>query len=109
MKTPLFKQIAVYLDAHAPPKKAEPQIPAKLTKGKDGKPDVTPIVLALESRLQKMEESERRMVDHHREEIAVLDKVAKEKKNNTRAVVQIARMKKKEERTFAKQSAVGKH
>jgi hypothetical protein len=109
MKTPLFKQIAAYLDAHAPAKKADPPIPAKLTKGKDGKPDVTPIVLALQARLQKMEDSERHMVDHHREEMAELDRVAKEKKNNTRAVVQIARMKKHDERSFAKQSALGKH
>jgi hypothetical protein len=108
-KTPLFKQIAAYLDAHAPPKKPEPQIPAKLTKGKDGKPDVTPIVLALEGRMQKMEESERRMVEHHHEEMAQLDRVIKEKKNNTRVVHQIKAMKRRDERQFVKQSALGKH
>lgn len=108
-KTPLFKQVAAYLDAHAKPKEAEPQIPDKLKTGKDGKPDVTPIVLALEARLHKMEESERKMEEHHEEEVKELDRVANEKKNNTRAVLQIQRIKKKDSRTFAKRSAMAKH
>merc|ERR1719316_1815064 len=84
-KTPLFKQIATYLDAHSPkPKEAKDEIPDKLKAGKDGKPDVTPIVMALEDRLHKMEESEKRMEDHHRTENAELDRAIAEKKNNTR-------------------------
>merc|ERR1719162_2262915 len=83
MKTQLFKQVATYLDAHAPPKVVEPQIPEKLTKGKDGKPDVTPIVLALDARVHKMEDSEERMEEHHQTEMTALNKMVEEKKNNT--------------------------
>merc|ERR1719393_1163742 len=109
-KTPLFKQIATYLDAHSPaPKQATAELPDKLKKGKDGKPDVTPIVLALEARLHKMEDSERRMEEHHVAEVKELERLAKEKKNNTRAVLQIQRIKKKDSRQFAKQSASAKH
>jgi len=111
MKTPFFKQVAGWLDAHSPAKLKEvgPQIPEELKTGKDGKPDVTPIVLVLESNLQKMEESEKRMADHHEEEMKELDRLMVEKKNNTRAVHQIERMKKRDQRDFAKQAAVGKH
>jgi len=109
MKTPLFKQVATYLDAHAPPKVVEPQIPEKLTKGKDGKPDVTPIVLALESRLHKMEDSEERMEEHHQTEMTALNKLVVDKKNNTRAVHQIQKVLKHDNRDFLKQSAMAKH
>jgi hypothetical protein len=104
-KTPLFQQVAAYLDAHKP---ADPQIPEKLKKGKDGKPDVAPIVLALEARLEKMEESERRMEEHHDEETKQLDLVAVEKQNNTQLVHQIKRMKKTDDRNFVKDSALAK-
>jgi len=112
MKTPLFQQVAAYLDAHSSEgkaKKAEAAIPQKLAKGKDGKPDVTPIVLALEARLHKMEESEDRMEDHHTHEMTELDRVAGEKKSNKRAVHQIKRMKKEDDRDFKKQSAMAKN
>jgi len=112
MKTPLFQQVAAYLDAHSSEgiaKKAEAAIPQKLTVGKDGKPDVTPIVLALEARLHKMEESEDRMEDHHTHEMAELDRVAIEKKTNKRAMHQIKRMKKEDDRSFKKQSAMAKN
>ena len=36
----------------------EAEIPDKLKVGKDGKPDVTPIVMALQARLSKMEDNE---------------------------------------------------
>lgn len=107
-KTPLFQQVAAYLDAHSPAKPAEPQIPEKLKKGKDGKPDVTPLVMALEARVEKMEDSERRMEEHHDEEMRELDRVALEKKNNTRVVHQIKHMKKSDERNFIKESALAK-
>lgn len=109
-KTPLFKQIATYLDAHSPAqKKAQDEIPDKLKKGKDGKPDVTPIVLALEARLHKMEESEQRMEEHHKKADADMDKAAAEKKNNKRLAHQINNMKKRGDRDFAKQAAMAKH
>jgi hypothetical protein len=81
-KTPLFKQIATYLDAHAP---KQVEIPDKLKQGKDGKPDVTPIVLALEARLHKMEDAESRMEEHHREADTRLDKAVQEKKKQHQA------------------------
>jgi hypothetical protein len=111
MKTPLFKQIALYLDAHASvkPRQAEPVIPAKLLMGRDGKPDVTPIVSALEARLHKMEDNEKRMEEHHDQEMQELDRAAKEKKTDKRAVHQILRLKKGDNRAFAKQAALGKH
>jgi hypothetical protein len=109
-KTPMFKQIATYLDAHTPKVKSlMDEIPDKLAKGKDGKPDVTPIVLALEARLHKMEESEKRMEEHHAEGNAAFEKAIVEKKNNTRLVHQIEHMKKKDDRDFKKQAAMSKH
>jgi len=109
-KTPLFKQIATYLDAHSPkPKAAKDEIPDKLKKGKDGKPDVTPIVLALEARLHKMEESEKRMEDHHREGQVAFDKALVEKKKNKHLVKRMKSMKKRDNRDFLKQAAMAKH
>lgn len=111
-KTPLFKQVATYLDAHSPKPVAEPkvpEIPEKLKTGKDGKPDVTPIVLALEARVHKMEDNEKRMEQHHDEEMKELDRVAKEKKSSKAAVFRIKQMKHSEQRQFVKQSALGKH
>jgi hypothetical protein len=107
-KTPLFQQVAAYLDAHSPPEPAQPQFPKKLKKGKDGKPDVAPLVMALEVRLKKMEDGEKRMEEHHNEEMRELDRVAIEKRNNSEAVHQIKRMKKSDDRTFLKQSALAK-
>jgi len=112
LKTPLFKQVATYLDQHSPKPVAEPKmldIPDKLKVNKDGKPDVTPIVLALEGRLHKMEENEARMEHHHEEEMKELDQVAAEKKKSAAAVRHIKKLKRSEERQFAKQSAMGKH
>jgi len=109
-KTPLFKQIAAYLDAHSPkPKEAADGIPDKLKKGKDGKPDVTPIVLALESGLHKMEESQKHMAEHHKKADADFDKAMLEKKNNTRLVHKMKNMMKKNDREFAKEQALAKH
>jgi len=108
-KTPLFKQIATYLDAHSPKSeksKAKDEIPDKLKQGKDGKPDVTPIVMALEARLHKMEESDKRMEDHHQQANAKLDEAIAEKKNNTRLVHKIQSMKKHDDRDFAKHRAM---
>jgi hypothetical protein len=111
-KTPLFQQVAKYLDAHSPkPAVTEPkapEIPDKLIVGKDGKPDVTPIVLALEGRLHKMEENEKRMEQHHQAEMKELDRVSLEKKNSTAAVRYIKHMQHDEQRQFAKQSALGR-
>jgi len=111
MKTPLFQQVAAWLDAHSPtkPKKVEPQIPEALKAGKDGKPDVTPIVLVLEANLKHLEASEKSMAEHHEAEMKELDRLMIEKKNNTRAVHRIERMKKHDQREFAKQEAIGKH
>jgi hypothetical protein len=113
MKTPLFQQVAKYLDAHSPkPVVTEPkapEIPDKLKVGKDGKPDVTPIVLALEGRLHKMEDNEKRMEQHHQEEIKELDRVALEKKNSTVALRHIKNEQHREQREFAKQSALARH
>jgi hypothetical protein len=108
-KTPLFKQVALYLDAHSPKPTPEPKIPDQLKVGKDGKPDVTPIVLALESRLQKMEENEQRMEDHHHEEVEELDHVASDKNKSKRVLYTIKQMKHKADRQFAKESAMAKH
>jgi len=106
-KTPLFKQIATYLDSHAAKsQKANDQIPDKLKQGKDGKPDMTPIVMALEARLQKMEESNKRMEEHHQQADAKLDEAIAEKKNNTRLVHKIQSMKKHDDRDFAKHRAL---
>lgn len=109
-KTPLFKQLATYLDAHSPkPMKAKDELPSKLKTSKDGKPDVTPIVLALEAQLKKMEEHVKRMEEHHKKTDAAYVNATVEKKNNTRLVHQIKNLKKHDDRDFAKQDAMAKH
>lgn len=111
-KTPLFKQVAAYLDQHSPKHAEEPVAPAipdKLKAGKDGKPDVTPIVLALEGRLHKMEDSEKRMEEHHQESMKEFDRVAANKTNSKATVHRIKQMKHSEQRQFTKQSALARH
>jgi hypothetical protein len=113
-KIPLFQQVAAYLDEHSPkPKVVESptlEMPAKLKRGKDGKPDVTPIVAALEVRLHRMEENQNHMEQHHKEAMQQFDKVAEAKKNSTKAVQHhIQKLKHSEERQFAKESAMGRH
>jgi len=112
-KTPLFQQIATYLDAHSPkPAVAEPkapQIPDKLVAGKDGKPDVTPIVVALEARVHSMEEGGKRMEAHHAAAMKDMERVALEKKSSKAAVRHIKKMEKSEERQFQKQLSSQHH
>lgn len=111
-KTPLFQQLAAYLDAHAPKSVVQQPadaIPDKLKVAKDGKPDVTPIVLALEARLRKMEQSRTRMEEHHKASDAEMDKAMTEKKNQTRLVLQIRSVKKRDDRDFKKHVAMAKH
>jgi len=113
-KTPLFQQVAAYLDAHrgaptAPAAGSESPIPAKLKIGKDGKPDVSPIVGALEVQLQRMESNERRMASLHSGVMKQLEAaVLKEKKKNPRAARQVQLMERAERRKYAKEAAVAK-
>merc|ERR1719284_2019262 len=79
-------------------------MPKKLTLGKDGKPDVTPIISALEVRLQHEDEGTALEERHHDLEMKNFDKaMAKEEgKKNKRLALRIKAMKKSEERKYKK-------
>jgi len=115
-KTPLFQQVAGWLDQHknataaAPEVPASEQIPENLKKGKDGKPDVTPIVNALTARLHSLEANEKHHGMLHDEEMQEFDAAFKKaEKNNTHRAHRVELMKKKEARKYAKEAAMGKH
>lgn len=86
VKTPLFQQVAGWMDQHT--EKVVPtaeMIPNKLKKGKDGKPDVAPIVNALSARLHSLEDSEQHTAQLHEEEMKHFeDAVKKEEKKMQR-------------------------
>eukprot|EP00747_Dinoflagellata_sp_TGD_P152012 gnl/TRDRNA2_/TRDRNA2_177260_c1_seq2.p1 gnl/TRDRNA2_/TRDRNA2_177260_c1~~gnl/TRDRNA2_/TRDRNA2_177260_c1_seq2.p1 ORF type:complete len:389 (+),score=137.90 gnl/TRDRNA2_/TRDRNA2_177260_c1_seq2:64-1167(+) len=110
-KTPLFKQVAAYLDKHPskPVPKPESDIPETLSKGKDGKPDVRPIVAALEVRLHHLEENEKRVESVHKDEVHLFDQAAKKAEKKGKAMIQrINSMRKKENRKYSKEVAVAK-
>jgi hypothetical protein len=119
-KTPLFKQVAAYLDTHSgKPAAAKPAdgedaadaIPDKLKAGKDGKPDVSAIVSALQTRLKHLEESTAHQEKLHKDEMTDLETAVKKElaKKNAKAVKHIQLIEKKEQRQFAKQHAVAEN
>jgi len=116
-KTPLFQQVAGWLDQHknasAPPSQAPAasEIPDQLKKGKDGKPDVSPIVNALTARLHNLEDNEKHHASLHKEEMQDLDAAFKKENRTHRShgAHRVELMKKKEARKYAKEAALGKH
>lgn len=121
-KTPLIQQVGAWLDKHSPAptagspswspaaEKAAPEIPDKLKAGKDGKPDVTPIVQALEVRLDSLKDHEKREAELHSKVMKELDAAEeKEKEKSPKRAHRIELMKKKETRKYAKQDAMNKH
>lgn len=112
--TPLFQQLAAYLDARGvaqPPAaratEAAPALPAKLRAGRDGKPDVGPIVKALQMQLHRMEEGRRRATSLHKnvmEQLAAAEEKALKK--NTRTAKQVRLMERAEKRKYGKQLAM---
>jgi len=110
-KTPLFKQIAQYIDKHENRTSAasvEDGIPAKLKKLANGKPDVTPIVDALEVKIKDLEKSEKRRDELHAKEMKSLEDAAvkEDKKKNERLAKKVRRTEKKEDREFKKQQGL---
>jgi len=121
-KTPLFQQVAGWLDQHAEKgakpqvsaKPVEQEIPNKLAIKKDGKPDVSPIVNALSMRLHNLEDGGKRQAQLHAQEDKDLEAaIKKEEKNATKqsakAVHRIKLMQKKDDREFEKRAAMSKH
>lgn len=108
-KTPLFQQVAAFLDAHGG-KAPVPAPPALVKTGKDGKPDVSGLVAALQLRLHHLEESAKREKHLHEVVMSELDEAArKEAKTSKKSAHRIQLMKKSENRKFVKQSAMGSH
>eukprot|EP00747_Dinoflagellata_sp_TGD_P183039 gnl/TRDRNA2_/TRDRNA2_37696_c1_seq1.p1 gnl/TRDRNA2_/TRDRNA2_37696_c1~~gnl/TRDRNA2_/TRDRNA2_37696_c1_seq1.p1 ORF type:complete len:375 (+),score=89.08 gnl/TRDRNA2_/TRDRNA2_37696_c1_seq1:53-1177(+) len=92
METPLFQHAAAFLDGHVttPINRTEASIAAQPTEsdamsgildnlkvGKHGKPDMSPIISALEFRLHHMEVSERQHAAFHLEKMKKLDTAMK--------------------------------
>jgi len=113
-KTPLFQQVAAWLDgrggkaaAPAAPAGAAPvQMPKKLKVGKDGKPDVGPVVGALQEQLRRLEQGQRRRASIH---ATIAKKLAAavqlEKKKSPKAAKQVRLMLRAENRRYEKQMA----
>merc|ERR1719316_2193438 len=99
------------MTAAQPVKGTPADIPDKLKVGKDGKPDVSPIVSALEFRLHNLEDSEKHRATLHQEAMNEFDKAIKkeEAKKNQKAAKHVERMKKTENRKYMKQEAVTKN
>lgn len=111
MDTPLFQQIAKYADRGSnntlPTSTLAAEIPSKLKLTKDGKPDVTPIVTAMNKRIQHLEESEKRRAALHAKEMQQLEAAAtKQDKTNKGLAHRVRLMKKNEDRKFAKEAAL---
>lgn len=107
--TPLFQQVATYLDKHsgkATPSNATAAIPNKLKRGKDGKPDVSPIVNALEHQLQHLQENKKRQDGLHTKE---MDAYATAIKKNPKLSRRIQSVKKASNRKFLKQEAISRN
>lgn len=114
-KTPLFKQVAAYLDRHAivtaPAGQdgGELEMPSSLKAGKDGKPDVTPIVQALETRVRHLEASASHRAKLHAEEMSQLEASARKQEAASKGVARrIRTMAKRIDRKFAKEAALEK-
>lgn len=104
-KTPLFQQIANYVDKHE--NRSMGAMPSALKTKPDGKPDVTPIVNALSHRIQHLEESEKHRAELHAKEMKSLESAAEKKdKENPNLAHRLRLMKKGEDRKFKKEQAL---
>jgi len=115
-KTPLFKQVAAILDGKNSTNSAvvlsgaASEIPKTLKAGKDGKPDVTPIVKVLTARLDRLEDGQKRMAHYHQQEMKEFDDaIKKEQKKNPKTAHHYELLRKNEDHKFKKEAAVGKH
>mmetsp|Transcript_102712 Transcript_102712/g.197157 ORF Transcript_102712/g.197157 Transcript_102712/m.197157 type:complete len:386 (+) Transcript_102712:105-1262(+) len=109
-KTPLFQQIADYVDKHENHTSTNVSmnlIPNALKMKADGKPDVSPIVNALNARIQRLEEGEKHRAELHAKEMQALEASAKkEDKKNANLAHRVRLMKKSEDRKFKKAQAL---
>lgn len=105
-KTPLFKQVADYMDAHSP---AVHGVPPSHLVGANGKPDVTPIVQALQARIRPMEQSLKRRTELHDKAKKELEASAKkQEKKNPKLAHRIRQILKQSDRQFAKEAALSR-
>mmetsp|Transcript_50104 Transcript_50104/g.88325 ORF Transcript_50104/g.88325 Transcript_50104/m.88325 type:complete len:386 (+) Transcript_50104:91-1248(+) len=109
-KTPLFQQIADYVDKHENHTSTNVSmnlIPNALKMKADGKPDVSPIVNALNARIQRLEDGEKHRAELHAKEMQALEASAKkEDKKNANLAHRVRLMKKSEDRKFKKAQAL---
>jgi hypothetical protein len=110
---PLFQQVAAYLD-HQEARNDTKQAtvaPKSLRGAKDvRKPDVRPIVAALERQLQHLEANEKLQSKQHAAEMKELDAAAERKeKTSSKAAHHIRMLKKEENRKHAKLDALHRH
>eukprot|EP00929_Paragymnodinium_shiwhaense_P055272 TRINITY_DN276_c0_g2_i1.p1 TRINITY_DN276_c0_g2~~TRINITY_DN276_c0_g2_i1.p1 ORF type:complete len:382 (+),score=161.67 TRINITY_DN276_c0_g2_i1:62-1207(+) len=105
-KTPLFQQVAGYLDKHSSSGKAP--TPAKV--GKDGKPDLSAILTSLQARIQHLENAEKDRKAHHDAEMKKFDDiVATESKKSQKVAHHFQLMKKSSDRQFKKEESITDH
>jgi len=104
-KTPLFQQVAGYLDKHSGGK---PVTPIKV--GKDGKPDMSGILSSLQSRVAHLEGADKERKEQHAAEMKKMDDiVASEGKKNQKVAHHFEMMKKSSDRKFKKEQAIMEH
>eukprot|EP00927_Polykrikos_kofoidii_P040941 TRINITY_DN348_c0_g1_i4.p1 TRINITY_DN348_c0_g1~~TRINITY_DN348_c0_g1_i4.p1 ORF type:complete len:383 (-),score=69.10 TRINITY_DN348_c0_g1_i4:138-1286(-) len=98
--TPLFKQVADYLDSKS---EMKPQVNASK------QPDLTKIVSSLEARIQNMEKTDKRRIALHDDEMKEMDVAVEKKKKNAQLSLRLKHMKKGSDRSFKKQEALVHH
>jgi hypothetical protein len=103
-KTPLFKQVAAYLDKNSEGGKAMNSIEkAKALKvDRNGKRDLSSIINPLETRIQHLKDADKHRADRHAIEMKAMDE--KLKKASASLATRLQHVKKKAERQYKKDS-----
>jgi len=103
--TPLYQQVAMYLDSHHPASNAAMVAEPKKV---GGKPDLSPIVVQLEARLQKLARAQVKRKLGEEAQLAVMEEAAArhEKDKDSKGAKTFRLVEKSERRKFAKEDAV---
>lgn len=104
-KTPLFQQVATYLDKHSSGKSSIEKAKA-LKVDRNGKRDVSSIVKSLESRIQHLEDADKHRAERHTIETKKMEEKLKTEKPEIAHRLKL--VLKKSERQFKKDSLLAK-
>jgi molybdopterin converting factor small subunit len=103
-KTPLFKQVAAYLDKHGDGKSLEKAKALKVDR--NGKRDLSSIIDPLQTRIQHLKDADKHRAERHTLEIKKMDEKLKNASSSLKHRLEL--MKKKSERQFKKDSLLAK-